>query len=159
MGRGWGQGTLNTFSAPLPECGGILCRSPRVCKEKVFYKALGFLFLTLALAGVFLPLLPTTPLVLVAAACFARSSPKWHQWLLSNRSFGPMIRRWEEQRCVSRRVKVVALVSMFGVGGFSVFRLVHEPALQIAGLALIAAGALVVVCIPTCPPGTRRDPD
>lgn len=106
----------------------------------------------------FLPLLPTTPLVLVAAACFARSSPKWHQWLLDNRSFGPMIRRWEEQRCVSRRVKAIALLSMFGVGGFSVFRLVPEPALQIAGLALIAAGALVVARIPTCPRTPGRDP-
>lgn len=115
------------------------------------------MFLTLALAGVFLPILPTTPFVLVAAACFARSSPKWHQWLLGNRSFGPMIRRWEEQRCVSRRIKAIALISMLGVGGFSVLHAVQKPALQIAGLALIAAGALVVLRIPTCPRITGRD--
>ncbi len=122
------------------------------------YKTLGFFFLALALAGVFLPLLPTTPFVLVAAACFARSSEKWHQWLLGNRSFGPMIRRWEEQRCISRRVKAIALASMLGVGGFSVFHAIQSPGLRIVGLVFIALGSLVVLRIPTCPRGSTSDP-
>lgn len=122
------------------------------------YKSLGFLFLALALAGVFLPLLPTTPFVIVAAACFARSSEKWHQWLLANPTFGPMIRRWEEQRCVSRRVKAVALVSMIGLGGFSVFYVIEAPALRIAGIALLAIGALVVLRVPTCPTPSQTTP-
>lgn len=122
-----------------------------------FYKPLGFLFLALALVGVFLPLLPTTPFVLLAALCFARSSEKWHAWLLGNPSFGPMIRRWEDQRCISRRVKAIALVSMIGLGGFSILKVIDSPGWQIAGLALVAIGAGVVLRIPTCgkddPPG------
>ena len=66
-------------------------------------RLLGFLFLGLALLGVFLPLLPTTPFVLVAAACFAQSSERMHRWILTNRTFGPMVRDWEEKRCVSCR--------------------------------------------------------
>ena len=114
------------------------------------YKAFGFFFLLLALAGVFLPLLPTTPFVIVAAACFARSSEKWHQWLLANPTFGPMLRRWEEQRCISARVKAVALVSMLGVGGFSILNLIEAPGLRVAGVGLLAVGALAVLRIPTC---------
>ena len=58
-------------------------------------KVLGMAFVALGFAGVFLPLLPTTPFLLLAAACFARSSPAFHDWLLSHRLLGPYIRDWE----------------------------------------------------------------
>ena len=114
------------------------------------YKALGFLFLALAITGIFLPLLPTTPFVILAAACFARSSEKWHRWLLGNATFGPMVQRWEEQRCITRRVKTIALLSMLGVGGFSLLHLIETQGLRVAGVALLALGALAVLRIPTC---------
>ena len=76
----------------------------------------GWLALFLALIGVVLPLLPTTPFVLVAAACFARSSPRLHQWLLTNRIFGPLIVDWSEHGAVPLRAKVLA-VSMIAVSG------------------------------------------
>ena len=85
------------------------------------YQFCGFLFLALAVIGIFLPLLPTTPFLLVAAACFARSSEKWHAWLLRNATFGPLIRNWEINRCITRRVKAIAILSMLAVGGFSIF--------------------------------------
>ena len=59
----------------------------------------GILFVVLGAIGAVLPLLPTTPFVLVAAWCFARSSPRLHRWLLESRLFGPMLRDWEENRC------------------------------------------------------------
>lgn len=113
-------------------------------------RILGFLFLILALLGVFLPLLPTTPFVLVAAACFAKSSERMHRWLLANATFGPMIRNWEERRCVSCRVKVIAIGSMLLVGGLSIFWMVQELAWQVTGVVLILTGALVVSSIETC---------
>ena len=123
------------------------------------YKAFGFLFLALALAGIFLPLLPTTPFVIVAAACFARSSEKWHQWLLGNATFGPMIQRWEQQRCITARVKIIALVSMLGVGGFSLLNLIETRGLRLAGVALLVLGAIVVLRIPTCGAGPAKPGD
>ncbi len=125
------------------------------------YRILGFVLLALAIVGVVLPLLPTTPLVIAAAACFARSSEKWHRWLLANPTFGPMIGRWEEQRCLSRRVKAIALASMLGVGGFSIIQMVDVPGLRIAGAVLLAVGALVVLRLPTCPdsPESGKDED
>lgn len=116
------------------------------------YQTLGFGFLTLAILGVFLPLLPTTPFLLVAAGCFARSSEKWHAWLLANGTFGPLIRDWEANRCVSLRVKTIAILSMLTLGGFSVFVALDNRLAQIAGTVLIAIGLVVVSCIKTCDP-------
>ena len=111
---------------------------------------LGFAFLGLAVIGIFLPLLPTTPLVLVAAACFARSSERWHRWLLQNKTFGPMIRSWEERRCVSIRVKVIGITSMLLVGGYSVVFALESTTMKIAGCFLIGIGLLTVLRLKTC---------
>ena len=68
----------------------------------------GMLFLGLGLLGVLLPILPTTPFLLLAAWCFARSSPRLHGWLLGHRLFGPPIRNWEENGAISRPAKRLA---------------------------------------------------
>ena len=110
----------------------------------------GFVFLALAVVGVFLPLLPTTPFVILAAGCFARSSERMHRWILQNPTFGPMVTDWEEKRCVSLRVKAVALTSMLVVGGMSIFFALETLAWQVAGGVLLLVGALVVIRLRTC---------
>lgn len=70
----------------------------------------GILFLALGLVGVLLPVVPTTPFLIVAAACFSRGSRKIHHWLLHHRKFGPPIRDWQENRVIRTRHKVVATV-------------------------------------------------
>jgi uncharacterized membrane protein YbaN (DUF454 family) len=77
--------------------------------SRVIFLLLGWAFVGLAVLGVFLPLLPTTPFLLLASSCFLRSSPRWQRWLKANRVFGPMIRDWDEHRAVRRPVKVLAL--------------------------------------------------
>ena len=66
----------------------------------------------LGILGVFLPVLPATPFILLAAACYARASEKFHQRLLSHPNFGPVIRDWEEYGAVSMRTKKVAISLM-----------------------------------------------
>lgn len=114
------------------------------------FRLLGFAFLGLGILGVVLPLLPATPFILLAAACFARSSQKWHDWLMANNTFGPMVRNWEQSRCISRRVKLIALLSMILVGGFSVFYAVESPSMKVAGGIFIFIGFLTVLLIKTC---------
>jgi len=113
-------------------------------------RLLGFAFLAAGALGIFLPLLPTTPFVLLATACFARSSPRWHRWVLANRTFGPMVRNWEERRCVSRRVKLIAILSMALVGGYSVLFALESATARLAGGLLILVGLITVSRIRTC---------
>jgi uncharacterized membrane protein YbaN (DUF454 family) len=88
--------------------------------------------------------------VLLAAACFARSSEKWHRWLLANATFGPMILNWEKNRCISCRVKLIGIFSMILVGGFSMFYAVESTPLRIAGGLLISIGLVFITLIKTC---------
>lgn len=75
-------------------------------------KFTGIFFVGLAVLGAVLPLLPTTPFLLVAAACFAKSSPKMHKMLLENKVFGPLIYHWQQSRSIPKRAKIIALSSM-----------------------------------------------
>jgi uncharacterized membrane protein YbaN (DUF454 family) len=72
----------------------------------------GLLCVGLAVLGVFLPLLPATPFLLLAAACFARSSERLHAWMLRHRHFGPLLRDWETQRAIRPRAKRAATAAI-----------------------------------------------
>jgi uncharacterized membrane protein YbaN (DUF454 family) len=114
------------------------------------FRVLGFVFLGLGAVGVALPLLPTTPFILLSAACFARSSEKWHRWLLANETFGPMIRNWEEKRCISCRVKIIGVGTMILVGSFSIFYVIESNPLRLTGGLLMLIGLSVIGFISTC---------
>lgn len=69
----------------------------------------GFVSTGLGVLGIFLPLLPTVPFLLLAAACFARSSEKFHRWLIEHQRLGPMIRGYLDGTGIPRRAKVTAI--------------------------------------------------
>ena len=75
-------------------------------------RLLGSAAVSLALAGVFLPLLPTTPFLLVAAWAFARSSPRLDAWLRAHPRLGPPLAAWEDRRAIPRKAKAMAGVSL-----------------------------------------------
>lgn len=117
------------------------------------FLALGVLFLVLATLGTVLPLLPTTPFLLLAAACLARSSPRLLAWLRRSPLFGPLLRDWERDRGVRLHVKVVAVTTVVLVVGASLaFGDLSRP-LQIALVLLSAVGIAVVLRLRTV-----RDP-
>ena len=72
----------------------------------------GLIFVGLAILGVVLPILPTTPFLLVAATCFAKSSPRLQKKLLANKTFGPLIHEWQQHRSIPRKAKRVALLTI-----------------------------------------------
>jgi uncharacterized membrane protein YbaN (DUF454 family) len=102
----------------------------------------GFVFVGLAALGVVLPLVPTTPFLLIASACFARSSPRFYRILLGNRVFGPLIRAWHEHRAIPLHAKIMAISAITLALGSSIIFAVRHPALRI-GLAAFGIGLCI----------------
>lgn len=103
------------------------------------YLIVGFAAVILAVAGVILPILPTTPFLLLAAACFARSSKRFHDRLLANRIAGPIIREWVEHRSIRRQVKrwVYLLMALsFGSSILMMTSVWHQAMLAVLGIVL-----------------------
>ena len=118
--------------------------------SRILLMAAGWAFVGLAALGAFLPLLPTTPFVLLASSCFIRSSPRARKWLYESRLFGPALRDWEEHRAVRRPVKILAVVTVLGVIGLSFVRDLHW-AVRGMIIALGLVGLVVVWWLPTVP--------
>lgn len=110
--------------------------------------SVGTVSLALAALGVVLPLLPTTPFLLLAAACYARASERLHGWLLRNRHFGPALERWEVSRSLSPRAKWTAIpVLAIGVAGSAL--LVGELVVQAALLGTGLVVGMFLLRLPT----------
>ena len=96
----------------------------------------------LGVIGVFVPLLPTTPFLLLAAACFARSSERLYTWLISHKWFGNYIRHYHEHKAITLRAKVMALTLLWGVIGCTAFGTVTAWWVR-ALLGIIAVGVTI----------------
>ena len=120
--------------------------------SRLLYQAAGWALVGVATLGLFLPLLPTTPFLLVASMCFVRSSPRAQRWLLNSRWFGPLLRDWNEHRAVRRPVKFLAVAVVSAVITLSFWRDVHwlvRTLIVVLGLV----GLTVIYCLPTVPKG------
>ena len=91
--------------------------------KKAVLVAAGSLCLALAVLGVFLPLLPTTPFLLLASACYVRSSERLHGWLMGNRVLGGYIRGFKERRGIPLRARVTTVVLLWLPLAYSIYRL------------------------------------
>jgi uncharacterized protein len=96
------------------------------------FAALGTLFLLLGILGLFLPLLPTTPFLLLATACYVRSSRRFYNWLMNHPAFGPLIIEWRTYHSIPKRIKLVAIVTMVLTFGSTILFFVKDGRLQIA---------------------------
>ena len=113
-------------------------------KRPAFFAA-GSVLVAVGFVGAFLPLLPTTPFLILAAACFARSSPRLEHWLLNHRQFGPMLRSWRENGAIPVKAKAFACIGMSA--GYALFWWGHAPSLPLAlavAAAMIASAAFVL---------------
>lgn len=115
--------------------------------------AAGCVALAFGAAGVVLPILPTTPFALLAAMCFAKSSPRLHAWLLAHPVFGPGIHDWQHHGAISKRAKKLAIASMAAVFVLSILMGLSWIVLTIQGLCLLGAGSFIL----TRPNGPKPD--
>lgn len=119
--------------------------------QRMLLSLAGIVALALGLLGVLLPGLPTTPFILLAAACFSRASPTLHRWLLANRHLGPLVRDWERHRSLPLAVKWVSTLMMGAMVLLSVWHFTDRFVLQLCIALSGLVGAWVVWRIPTRP--------
>jgi uncharacterized membrane protein YbaN (DUF454 family) len=109
---------------------------------RVVLAALGFVCVGVGVAGMFLPVLPATPFFLLAAACFARASARFYNWLLNHRVVGPTVREWQTHRSIPYRTKLWAIALMCGTLAISTLFFVEGLVLK---LLLAALGVLLAL--------------
>jgi uncharacterized membrane protein YbaN (DUF454 family) len=108
--------------------------------------------LACGIAGIVLPLVPTTPFVLLAAFCFARSSPRLESWLLNHRSFGPMIENWRRHGGIAPRAKRLAIIMMAAAFALSLALQLPLWVLALQAAVLLVMGAFILTRPDGSPP-------
>ena len=111
---------------------------------------IGLTSLILGGIGVFVPLLPTTPFILVSAIAFANSSERLHQWLLDHNIFGPLITNWRAHGAISRRTRIVSVLSMIAIVLISV--LLAAPTYVIVTQAAVLSTSAIFILTRPLPP-------
>ena len=122
---------------------------------RIGWLTVGFLALALGALGIAVPLLPTTPFVLLAAFAFARSSDRLHEWLVNHDVFGTLIDNWQRYGAISRRAKVVSVVSMAAVLAISL-AMRAPTAVIVVQLVVLGGAALFILSRPAPPPALQE---
>ncbi|MDX9923438.1 MAG: YbaN family protein [Ignavibacteriaceae bacterium] len=119
--------------------------------KKSLYIACGWVFVVLGIIGIFLPVMPTTIFLIMAAACFAKSSEKFYSWLINHKKFGYLIKHYRENRGMPMRAKIIA-ISMLNLSILSsIIFFVDSIYIRIM-LAIIAVGVTIyLISLKTVP--------
>lgn len=127
------------------------CKQQRNKLKRTIWFLIGTICVLLGAVGTMLPILPTTPFLLAAAACYCKSSERAYKWLLNNKWFGEYIRNYKEGRGIPKRTKIATLSLLWTTIGFStVFalpRLLPEMLILPMQLAMIVVAVAVSVHI------------
>ncbi len=109
----------------------------------------GTICLFLGAIGIVLPILPTTPFLLASAACYYKSSPKMHKWLLNNKLFGNYIKNYQEGRGIPRKTKIIALTVLWVTIGISTIFFLDRilPSFLVLPMQIIMIIVAVVVTV------------
>lgn len=110
---------------------------------RIIWGTIGTLGVVLAIVGTLLPIMPTVPFLIMAAFGFNRSSPRFHNMLMTHRIFGPQIREWQEHRAIDPRVKLIAVGSM--AGGLCISFFILPPFYWTMQLLILTAAAIFVL--------------
>ena len=117
--------------------------------KRALFLAAGTICLGLGAVGIFLPILPTTPFLLLSAACYAQSSQRMHHWLLNNKWFGSYIRNYREGRGISAKGKIFTLTLLWVTICISAFVFVDIEVVQVVLLVVAVAVSVHLLLLPT----------
>jgi uncharacterized membrane protein YbaN (DUF454 family) len=117
--------------------------------KKVIFIVAGTISLGLGAVGVFLPILPTTPFLLLSAAYYYKGSERMHRWLLSNKLFGSYIRNYKDGKGISQIAKILTLSLLWITICFSALYMVRSFHIQVILFAIAIAVTIHVITLPT----------
>ena len=119
----------------------------------------GTFLVVLAILGIFLPLLPTTPFLLLAAICYARSSTKLYNWLLNNKYLGKYIRNYREGKGISLRIKFITISLLILTIGYTSIFVIHSWLVKTILFFILIGVSIHILSFPTlsCKDGKYRE--
>ena len=123
----------------------------RTLFSRIFWFILGFTIMVIGLIGIIVPVLPTTPLMILAAACFAKSSQRFYDWIINNKLFGHHVKNYREGKGIPKKIKPVILVTLWSFVLFAVFFAIPDSApliSKVSTLILALIGAIFILRIP-----------
>jgi len=134
---------MTSLPPPVPVT--TLAKTPL---RRALYVIAGHVFVVIGILGIILPLLPGTPFLLIASACYLRGSIRLHTWLHNHRFLGPYLRAFQEGRGLPRRVKIIALATMW-IGITISVSLFFHPWLAVALYACAIGVTIYLLRMPT----------
>jgi uncharacterized membrane protein YbaN (DUF454 family) len=117
--------------------------------KSTIFTVFGTIFLIIGAIGVFIPILPTTPFLLLAAACYLRGSERLHRWLIYNRVFGEFIRNYTEGRGIKQRQKIYTISFLWLMIIFSVIYVLKNPLFRILLFLIAMVVSIHIIMLPT----------
>lgn len=120
--------------------------------RRTLFVSLGFIFLVFGIAGIFLPVLPTTPFLILTAICFNKGSERFHKWLMIHPLLSPPILDWQKNRVIRPRYKILATMMMLG----SFILISQREAIPVIGKASFAVFIVGVMTYIWTRKGTPR---
>jgi len=117
--------------------------------RKAIFTVAGTISLGLGAVGMFLPVLPTTPFLLLSAACYYKGSERMHRWLLNNKLFGSYIRNYKEGKGISQAGKALTISVLWTAISFSALLMVNNYIVQIVLFAIAIAVTIHIITLPT----------
>ncbi|MAT49283.1 MAG: hypothetical protein CMA27_05580 [Euryarchaeota archaeon] len=123
----------------------------RTLFSRIFWFILGFTIMVIGLIGIIVPVLPTTPLMILAAACFAKSSQRFYDWIINNKLFGHHVKNYREGKGIPKKIKPVILVTLWSFVLFAVFFAIPDSApliSKVSTLILALIGTIFILRIP-----------
>jgi len=124
--------------------------------NRTLYFILGWCFFATGAIGAVLPVLPTTPFMLLALWAFSRSSQRFHDWLYNHRFFGPPLQAWQQYRIIPRSAKIMSVSVMFLSAGYLVFFSNIHYGFKIAAILPMLYGMFFILTKPSLPPGDNQ---
>ncbi|MGD2201612.1 MAG: YbaN family protein [Candidatus Bathyarchaeota archaeon] len=117
--------------------------------KKAFFIILGTIAMVIGFIGLFLPVIPTTPLVILAAACYYRSSDRLHNWILRSKWFGDTVENYQAGKGLTKNNKIKAIVLMWAMITISVVFFVENFLIQLILLGIAITVSLYIIKLPT----------